>query len=160
MAGNPRDESVRAKLREILLKPENRGRSSRAVAGEVGCSKSFLQTVRRELERENLWSPSELINRNMRTGSGRPTMTCTAAVRAEVGEWLTELGNGSMPAGIRCLAERTFALRTVHNVGETSSPGETLNFLELGRFLGISRETARRLCFSGKITYRKLSTRS
>ncbi len=36
---------------------------------------------------------------------------------------------------------------------------EDLNFAELGKYLSVSRETARRLCFDGKIPYRKLSTR-
>lgn len=46
------------------------------------------------------------------------------------------------------------------SAGRAATKSEDLNFTELGAFLGLSRETARRLCIKGKkIPYKQLSPR-
>lgn len=152
MSSQHPDAKKRAVIREAFGEEAFKVMSDRQVAAKLGYSRGLIGSVRREMIASGEHPPYER-RKNSRPGAYKPGQSARGGYvydeqgkTVRISEW-----------------ERRQEMRTIEkplarvNSGTTQS--EDMSFTELGKYLSISRETARRLCIGGKIPYRKLSPR-
>ncbi len=175
MSSQSPDQTKRAVIRKAFATEEYQRMSDREVSAKLEYSRGLVSSVRREMIAAGEHPPYER-PKNARPGAYKPGQSARggyvydeAGKTIRISEWerrQAEKNSSPIPRGRSSAPQADTSLKSHGPIillknGRLSAHLSELTFAELGEFLGISRESARKLCVDERaITYKRYGKRS